>query len=333
MKIQETTTRGTGDKEDHQKTDRSYILSVRKDVPQPEVSDSEPGQGKSGANHEDRRFNQEPSQRQTAESVPDNRNNNDDGPEDQPQTRHSSSEDEEIRWFSKPSDSHRDTRIVYARDNSSRTIKSELQDSYTKMVQTGDNETEWKLFCQTEKQQLKQHSDRWKAWKADNEQTGAQLGDSIPDEPPPRKPPDPSVTLTTPEPAQRPISSPIPTSAPHQTSITTTASRSKRVHADESQNWPNQKRRMYERQEKQTRKTETNQDHRTSDPTLASYGLKLSILPPEEGEQTEVTSIHTVKDQVLTELQQQTHMEDAPVFVRYSQLLPRKPHYPPDQDK
>ena len=333
MKIQEATT-VIGDKEDDQKTDKIHVLAVRKEVPQLDIPDSEPEQDEPGANNEDRRFNQEPPQQQAAESIPDNRDNNDDGTEDQHQTRHSSSEDEEIRWFSKPPDSHRDTRIVYTRDNSSRTIKSELHDSYIKMVHKGDNETEWNLFCEAEKKQLKQHNNRWKIWKAEKEQAEAQPGTSIADEPPPRKPPEPSVTFTTPEPAQRPISSPTPISTPKQLSITTTISRSKRVHGDESQKWPNQKRRMYEREEKQMRKCTTNQDHRTSDPTLASYGLKLSILLPEKRGQTEVSNAH-LDTAEIPKNPQQTHIKDAPVFVRgsYNHLSPRKSRNPPDRDK
>ena len=204
-----------------------------------------------------------------------------------------SSEEEEDRcWLSNPPGSRDNIDDLHSTENRSIIIESKLQESFIRMVQKGVDEARWNQFCKAEKRRRKQDKDQWKEWKQKKERIDVPRDAPDTDFEGPSEPPEPSATLATPEPepAQPPEPNKKRPRDPELASVIVAARRSKRVRkesrkARESEDWQKWRRQVYEREEKRVQKTVTYPGKNALSPTAASYGAKVSILPPRSKEE------------------------------------------------
>jgi hypothetical protein len=82
-------------------------------------------------------------------------------------------------------------------------IEQELQESFIRAVQNGQDDDEWNRFCLAEKQRLIKESNKWSKWKRQRDESSEDETEESPDDHESDLPENPD-RVVTPEPAQRP---------------------------------------------------------------------------------------------------------------------------------
>ena len=195
--------------------------------------------------------------------------------------------EEERFWLSNPSSPDNDKPVTIDSTNQSIIIESKLQESFIRMVQQGVDEADWDRLRRSEKRRRKKDKDQWNEWKIERDRMDIPeefSGDGNMED----EPPEPSQTLTTPEPAQRPRKR-VRKSEPTQATVVVAARRSERTRkesrkARESEDWQKWRKKVYEREEKQTQKKVTHPLDPTPASASSSFGARVSIVTPQNEE-------------------------------------------------
>ena len=199
--------------------------------------------------------------------------------------RREAENDEDRCWLDNPASTREFKGTARSKPNASLIIETDLQESYIKMVQKGVDEEDWQRFCTAEKMRRRKDKNQWKGWKEEKDEMNLPGVASPKPETPDRYPPEPTMTLATPEPAQRPKKTQKRMLEDESGLVTMAARRSQRVRresqrARDSDDWQKWRQKVYEREEKLTRKTVKSREDKTPGLTLSSLGARLSIHKP-----------------------------------------------------